>query len=130
MMTTQHGYGDYQTANLEGQTASASPVRLVVVLMDGLLDEMARARAHIEAKRYEEKGHSLNKCIGMLHGLTSALDFDAGGDVVVNMARLYEYCTWRLNEAGLTLDPAIIDEVSELIRTLRAAWEGVDQRFG
>ena len=34
MMTTQHGYGDYQTANLEGQTASASPVRLVVVLME------------------------------------------------------------------------------------------------
>ncbi len=129
-MTTQHGYGDYQAANLAGQIASASPVRLVIVLMDGLLDEMSRARAHIEAKRFEEKGASLNKCIGMLHGLTSALDFEAGGDVVVNMARLYEYCTWRLNEAGLALDPTIVDEVSELIRTLRAAWEGVDQRFG
>lgn len=128
-MTTQHGYGDYQSANLAGQIASASPVRLVVVLMDGLLDEMARARAHIEAKRFEEKGHSLNKCIGMLHGLTSALDFDAGGDVVVQLARLYEYCSWRLNEAGLTLDAAIIDEVIELIRTVRQAWEGVDQRF-
>lgn len=129
-MTTQHGYGDYQAANLAGQTASASPVRLVVVLMDGLLDEMARARAHIEAKRYEEKGDSINKCIGMLHGLTSALDFEAGGDVVVDLARLYEYCTWRLNEAGLTQDTVLVDEVSELIRTLRAAWEGVDQRFG
>lgn len=129
-MTTQHGYGDYQAANLAGQTASASPVRLVIVLMDGLLDEMARARAHIEAKRFEEKGESVNKCIGMLHGLTSALDFEAGSDVVVNLARLYEYCTWRLNEAGLTLDAAIVDEVCELIHTLRAAWEGVDQRFG
>jgi flagellar protein FliS len=129
-MTTQHGYGSYQTADLATQTASASPVRLVVVLMDGLLDEMARARAHIEAKRFEAKGQSLNKCIGMLHGLTSALDFDAGEDLVVNLARLYEYCSWRLNEAGIALDPAIIDEVSELIRMLRDAWSGVDQRFG
>lgn len=129
-MTTQHGYGSYQTADLATQTASASPVRLVVVLMDGLLDEMARARAHIDAKRFEAKGQSLNKCIGMLHGLTSALDFDAGEDLVVNLARLYEYCSWRLNEAGIALDPAIIDEVSELIRMLRDAWSGVDQRFG
>ena len=129
-MTTQHGYGSYQAADLATQTASASPVRLVVVLMDGLLDEMARARAHIEAKRFEAKGQSLNKCIGMLHGLTSALDFDAGEDLVVNLARLYEYCSWRLNEAGIALDPAIIDEVSELIRMLRDAWSGVDQRFG
>ncbi len=129
-MMTRHGYGNYQTTNLASQAASASPVRLVIVLMDGLLDEMARARAHIEAGRYEEKGNSLNKCIGMLHGLTSALDFDAGSEVVVHLARLYEYCTVRLNEAGLTLDPRLIDEVSMLIRTLRAAWEGVDQRFG
>ncbi|HGL4260755.1 flagellar export chaperone FliS [Burkholderia dolosa] len=129
-MTTQHGYGDYQAASLASQTASASPVRLVIVLMDGLLDEMARARAHIEAGRYEEKGNSLNKCIGMLHGLTSALDFEGGNDIVVDLARLYEYCTVRLNKAGLALDPFLIDEVSKLIRTLRAAWEGVDQRFG
>ncbi|WP_175885466.1 flagellar export chaperone FliS [Burkholderia sp. BCC0044] len=129
-MMIQPGYDDYQAANLAGQTASASPVRLVIVLMDGLLDEMARTRAHIEAGRYEEKGNSVNKCIGMLHGLTSALDFDGGNEVVINLGRLYAYCTARLNEAGLTLDPTIIDEVSTLIRTLRAAWEGVDRRFG
>jgi flagellar secretion chaperone FliS len=129
-MTDQHGYGSYSASALDAQTASASPVQLVIVLMDGLLDEIARARAHIEAKRYEEKGRSIGKCVDILNGLTGALDFDAGGETVANLARLYEYCAWRLNEAGLALDVAPADEAARLLTTLRDAWTGVDQRYG
>lgn len=124
------GYDGYYAANLDAQTASASPVQLVIVLMNGLLDEMARAHSHIEAKRYEEKGHSIGKCIAMLNGLTSALDPDTGGETVENLARLYEYCAWRLNQAGLTLDLAPVEEVTRLVTTLRDAWVGVEQRHG
>ena len=75
-------YSSYHTVNLSAQTAQASPVQLVIVLMDGLQDELARARAHIAAKRYELKARSLDKCIDILTGLSSALDLDAGGEVV------------------------------------------------
>ncbi|WJF90778.1 flagellar export chaperone FliS [Paraburkholderia bonniea] len=124
------GYGGYHASNLEARTASASPVQLVIVLMTGLLDEMARARAHIVAQRYEEKGVSINKCIDMLNGLSSALDFESGAPVVVNLAQLYDYCSWRLNQAGVTLDPALVDEVTDLVTTLFEAWQGVEQRNG
>ena len=36
------GYGDYRAANTVAQTAQASPVELVLMLVDGLLEEMAR----------------------------------------------------------------------------------------
>jgi flagellar secretion chaperone FliS len=122
------GYASYHAASLEARTASASPVQLVIVLMDGLLDEMARARSHLENRRYEAKGKSINRCIDMLTGLKSTLDFDSGSEVVTNLARLYDYCAWRLNEAGCALDPALIDEVAALVTTLRDAWQGVEAR--
>jgi len=44
-------YSNYHAVNLKAQTANASPVQLVLILMDGLLEELARTRAHIAAKR-------------------------------------------------------------------------------
>jgi flagellar protein FliS len=123
-------FQSYQSVNLNAQTAQASPVQLVLVLMDGLLDELARARGHIEARRFELKAASLEKCTSIIVGLSSALDMEAGGEVVANLARLYEHCAERLYRAGVELNTAIIDEVQTLIQTLRSGWQGVQARHG
>lgn len=123
-------YSSYHAVNLSAQTAQASPVQLVIVLMDGLLDELARARAHIMGKRYELKARSLDKCIDILQGLSSALDVDSGGEVVANLGRLYDYCADLLHRAGYHLDVAPVDEVTSLIGTLRGGWQGVQARHG
>lgn len=122
------GYGSYQTVGLSTQTASASPVQLVLVLMDGLMDELARVRAHIEARRYEAKGLGITKCIDVLTALSSSLDFELGGEPVHDLARLYEYMTMRLNEAGISMDTALVDEVAGLVDTLRQAWRTLEAR--
>ena len=118
-------YHDYHAVNLRAQTANASPVQLVLILLDGLLEELARTRAHVEARRFTEKAQSLDKCVDILNGLSSALDAERGGEVVANLARLYDYCAWRLYRAGSELDVAMVDEVTGLLRTLRGGWQGV-----
>lgn len=122
------GYGSYQAVGLSTQTASASPVQLVLVLMDGLMDELARVRAHIEARRYEAKGHGINKCIDVITALSSSLDFELGGQPVHDLARLYEYMTMRINEAGIAMDATMVDEVCGLVDTLREAWRTLEAR--
>ncbi len=123
-------YRNYHEVNLGAQTAQASPVQLVLILLDGLLEELARARAHIEGGRYEQKARSLDKCVDILNGLSSALDLDNGGEVVANLGRLYDYCADRLYKAGIDLDVHIVDEVVGLITTLRHGWEGVQANHG
>lgn len=123
-------YRNYHSVNLGAQTAQASPVQLVLILLDGLLEELMRAHAHIEAGRYELKAKSLDKCIDILNGLSSALDLESGSEVVTNLARLYEYCADRLYRAGIDLDPALVDEVIKLVTTLRRGWEGVQDNHG
>lgn len=118
-------YQSYHAVNLHAQTARATPVQLVIILMDGLLEEIARARAHIEAGRHEPKAVCLDRCVEMLNGLSSALDAEGGGDVVANLGWLYEYCAWRLNEGGIRMDAGMLDEVSGLLATLRRGWLGL-----
>jgi len=118
-------YSNYHAVNLKAQTANASPVQLVLILMNGLLEELARTRAHIAAKRYELKARGLDKCVDILNGLSSALDLENGGEVVLNLARLYDYCAWRLYKSGLELDVAMIDEVVGLLARIRSGWQGV-----
>ncbi|RJF96702.1 flagellar export chaperone FliS [Noviherbaspirillum cavernae] len=128
-MLNHDAYSSYHAVNLDSQTARASPVQLVLILMDGLLEELARARAHIAAKRYEQKAISLDKCVEILNGLSSSLDVESGGEVVTNLGRLYDYCSWRLYTAGVQLDTTIVDEVTGLLNTIRQGWLGVQAKY-
>ncbi|UTH73151.1 flagellar export chaperone FliS [Chromobacterium sp. IIBBL 290-4] len=118
-------YRSYHAVNLEAQTHSANQVELVLVLFDGLLEEIARARGHIRQQRYEQKGESITKCINILNGLSSALDFETGGEVVANLARLYDYCAHKLYQASVALDEAALDEAEALLLKLKGGWMGV-----
>jgi flagellar protein FliS len=129
-MSYQEAYSSYHAANLDAQTSRASPVELVLLLTDGLLDELARARAHIVGKRYEQRAASINKCVDIINGLSSSLDTDSGGPVVTNLANLYEFCATRLHGAGIKQDPAMIDEVVKIMTTIRQGWAGVQARNG
>ena len=129
-MSYQEAYSSYHAVNLDAQASRASPIELVLLLTDGLLDELARARAHIVAKRYEQRANSINKCVEIITGLSSSLDLEQGGEVVNNLARLYEFSTIHLNAAGIKQDPAMIDEVVNIMTTIRKGWAGVKERNG
>lgn len=129
-MLQHDAYRSYHAINLDAQTSQASPLQLVLILTDGLLEELARARAHIDARRYELKAHSLDKCIAILNGLSSALDVETGGEVVANLERLYNYCAERLYKAGFQLDVGIVDEVVGLLTTVRQGWQGMQANRG
>lgn len=122
---TPEGYDGYRQVDLEARAAAASPYELVLILFDGLLDELARVRGHIENKRYEQKGIALEKCMNILNGLSSALDYEQGGKLVQDLARLYDYCIYRLSDISVTLSLEDLDEVVRLLQVLREGWEGV-----
>lgn len=123
-------YDSYRSVDLEARAAAASSYELVLILFDGLLDELARARGHIEHKRYQQKGVSLEKCLNILNGLSSALDYEQGGEVVQGLARLYDYCIYRLSDVSVTLSLEGLDEVVQLLGILREGWEGVNAARG
>ncbi|MEJ5074517.1 flagellar export chaperone FliS [Enterobacter ludwigii] len=130
MYGSQDGYSQYKEMDLASKTASASPLDLVLVLYSGLLDELERAKSHIEGKRFERKAQSINKCIDILNALTSSLEFETGGELVQNLARLYDHCVYRLYEASSELSIEKVDEVVQILRNLHEGWEGLAKKLG
>ena len=128
--TQQEGYGLYQDSDLAIQAAAATPHQLVLMLFSGLMDELVRAKSHIVAKRYERKVHSINKCIDILNALTSALDYEKGGDLALSLANLYDYCVYRLYDASHKLSVEYIDEVEAILNNLREGWEEMGKQNG
>lgn len=54
-MLMDSGYDSYQQVDLDAQAAAANPHQLVIMLIDGLLDEIERIRGHLAAKRWQRK---------------------------------------------------------------------------
>ena len=120
------GYDSYRAIDLDTQVSCASPYQLVLVLFDGLLDELSRARGHIETRHYDLKGQSLEKCMNIINALNSTLDHEQGGELVISLSRLYDYCLHRLVEVSASLSISGIDEVMLLLEQIREGWEGVN----
>jgi len=126
----QQGYGHYQQSDLAIQAAAANPHQLVLMLFNGLMDELVRAKSHIAARRYDRKVQSINKCIDILNALTSSLDFDKGGELALSLANLYDYCVYRLYDASHKLSIASVEEVEVILRNLQDGWERMGQQNG
>ncbi|WP_434357963.1 flagellar export chaperone FliS [Parasalinivibrio latis] len=121
-MYNQEGLGAYQHSQNHAQAASASPHRLIQMLLEGLLENLSRARGYMERGQIADKGMTVSKCLDILNGLSSVLDEDKGGEVTQDLLRLYDYCGRRLFKANLNNEIEGIDEVHRLISEILEGW--------
>jgi flagellar protein FliS len=115
----------YQKIGSQAQTSEASPHRLVQMLMEGGLDRIAQARGAMERKDIPKKGTLITKAIGIVGGLRDGLDTEKSVDALGNLDSLYVYMMRRLVEANAQNDLKILDEVSNLLLTLKDGWDGI-----
>ncbi|MDW3145023.1 flagellar export chaperone FliS, partial [Vibrio sp. 2094] len=121
-MLMDSGYDSYQQVDLDAQAAAANPHQLVIMLIDGLLDEIERIRGHLAAKRLAEKGAGINKCMNILIGLTSALDDENGGEIAENLRQLYDFCQVELYYASVQNDADRLMNVERVMGNIREGW--------
>jgi flagellar protein FliS len=116
----------YHQVGVHTGTAAASPHKLIAMLFDGLLDNLAQAQGAIATGNVEAKCTALTRALRIVNeGLHGALDQQQGGELAANLRDLYTYITLRLTQANLRNDPALIDECKRLIEPLREAWNAI-----
>lgn len=126
-----HALKTYARMDVETGVAGATPEMLIVMLYDGALRAIATARVRMEEGDQQVKGQAISKAIGIIEeGLRGSLDAAAGGELGSNLSDLYEYMSHRLMLANLRNDPSMLDEVSDLLRELKTAWDGLINPLG
>ena len=107
---------------------TASPEKLIKLLYDGALKHLEKSRAGLadpKTARSGEVGLALSRAMGILGELRASLDHAAGGDIALNLDRLYEYALDQLSQANLTRTPEGVTNTLQVMRTLKEGWDGI-----
>jgi flagellar protein FliS len=114
--------GAYQAVATHGGVASADPHGLIVMLMDGALERIAKARGCIRNGARGEKAQLINSAVTIVAELRCSLDLGAGGTIAANLDDLYDYMCRQLMKANASDRIETLDEVSHLLSEIRSAW--------
>jgi flagellar protein FliS len=99
--------------------------RLVVMLYDGAIKFLKLAIRELDAGNMEAKGQYINKALDIIHELNTVLDMEAGGEVAMNLRKLYLFMIRHLHTANIKKDPRIINEVITLLEELNQGWKAI-----
>jgi flagellar protein FliS len=112
---------------------TANPVDLVIMLYDGAIEFLDKAAAAINMKETQinqVRDVSLNgvkikyidRTIAIIEELFDSINFEAGGEIAINLSELYQYMMKELVLANIKDDADKIKHVSNLLKELREAW--------
>lgn len=102
---------------------TASPEEILIMLYDGAIRFLLIAKKAIAEKDLEKSHKNLLKAQHIIQEFMNSLDMEIGGEMAVNLYRLYEYLHYRLVQANIKKDAAMIDEVLQHLKSLKATWE-------
>ena len=127
-----HSVRSYADIGLETQVLGATPERLITLLYLGARAAIGQARIHMQEGRIAERGAAISKAIKIVdEGLKTGLNMEAGGDIAINLARLYDYIVRTLLTANLKADAEQLDIADRLLADLAEAWQtSIDRPAG
>lgn len=123
----QKGASQYKQVGAHTSVDSATPHRLIQMLLEGALEKINLAKGYMQRGDIALKGTHISWAISIIDGLRMSLDQEAGGEIAANLDALYDYMGRRLVEANLKNDPAILAEVSGLLLEIKSAWDAIPE---
>jgi flagellar protein FliS len=132
MMQSRYGAARYQTVRSHGQVADASPARLVQIMFEHILSNLAtaqgcmgRIRNNMPLNEVVIKCRAMSKATRLIGHLDATLDMEKGGKISDNLHNLYLYMLERLTTANASNDASVVGEVANLVRTVKAGWDKI-----
>lgn len=124
-MTANHAMHAYRKVGVYSGAAYADPHQLIGMLLDGALDRVARAKGAMRLRQTAQKGELIGNAMTIIGGLKGCLDMEQGDALSNNLADLYDYMCRRLLQANVADDAAGLDEVADLLREIKQAWDAI-----
>lgn len=102
-----------------------TPGQIVVLLHEGAIRFLKQAVEALDEKKYVEKGRLITRAIDIISELNSALDMEKGGEVAVNLRRLYLFMNEHLLAANFKKDPGMLRQVIRMLEELHSGWKEI-----
>lgn len=132
MFNSQNAAAQYRAVRSHGLVADASPAKLVQIMFEHILSQLAiaqgcmqRIKGNVPLKEVKAKGSAIGKAVRLISQLDATLDMEQGAEIAQNLRNLYLYMLNRLTVANVTNDAAIVAEVSQLIGHIKSGWDQI-----
>lgn len=124
-------YENSQAANyLKSQIETASPTALILMLYDGALKFLKRARIGFSEMDFEIINNSLVRTQAIVSELMLSLDMEQGGEIARNLFSLYVFINKNLSLANVEKEEKHLAICEELLGKLRETWDEMMKREG
>jgi flagellar protein FliS len=128
-LALRRGLQSYTISSREADVDLATPHRLVQALYEGALTGINIAKGAALNGNLEVRSAQTTLVLGILTGLMETLNLGAGGNLAQDLYDLYAYMQKRLFEAVSRADISAYDEVSRLLREIKAGWDAIPQNL-
>ena len=105
----------YQANNI----TTATPEKLMIMLFDGAIQFLQKAKNAIEEKNLQERSTNIESARKIIRELMRTIDLDNGNDVSKQLLKLYNRMAMKLIKANVSRNVALIDEVIEDLSNIR-----------
>jgi flagellar secretion chaperone FliS len=112
----------------ENDVRGASPVRLVVLLYEQMIQDLTQAAQAIEQNDIELRTKRINHAILVIGHLQSPLDFSNGGKVAKNLDTFYNVLRQNLVQVQFHPSKLGIDRLITDVLAVREAWIEVERK--
>ena len=105
----------YQTSNI----TTATPEKLMIMLFDGAIQFLQKAKTAIEEKKLQERSTNIEMARKIIRELMRTIDLENGNDVSKSLFRLYNKMAMKLIKANVSRNCDMINEVIDDLTNIR-----------
>jgi flagellar protein FliS len=107
----------------QNSMSTASPGELTLMLYNGCIKFLGKAKKAIQDKNIQEKNLNLQKSQRIIQELMSTLNMDI--EISKSMMQMYEYMNRRLIDANIQNSVDVVNEVEGYVIEFRDTWKEV-----
>lgn len=120
-------YGQHQYKQINVNTADRG--KLVVLLYEGAINFLKKARNGSQQGNIEEKSNNINRAQAIIQELNNSLKTDENREIAGNLRSLYVFMEKHLVMAKIKKDGTEkIDEVISMLNSLCEAWVEISKK--
>ncbi len=114
----------YSNHYQNNQVMTASPEQILIMLYDGAIRFVRQAKFAIEDDRAGDKAIAISKAIAIITEFSNTLDYEVGGDIALDLGRLYDFMIRELTAVNARGDIDRLTPVENILLDLREGFSG------
>lgn len=121
-MKSQYAVDNYKKI----QVNTLDSLKLIIMLYESAIDNLNHAIEYIQTGDIEKRNAQCKFVSRIITELNVALDFEKGGDIALNLSRIYNYVNRKIAKANARNVADPLKEIIFLLSELKEAWQACE----